>query len=76
MAAGENLELACLELEHYRACYPDSLRDAVHTFSARRRIMGSISVKGTSCSKVSSAEIDLVGLSGTTWLSSIPRASS
>jgi hypothetical protein len=33
-----------------------SLREAVHVFSARRRIIGSVSVKGTSCSNVSSAD--------------------
>ena len=50
----------------------DSLREADQTFSARRRIIGSVSAKGTSCSKVSSAEMDCVGRSGTTSLSSIP----
>ena len=53
-----------------------SLREAAQTFSARRRMMGSISDNGTSVSKVSSAEMDFVGLSGTTALWSIPRVSS
>ena len=53
-----------------------SLRDAAQTFSASRRIIGAVSLMGTSCSNVSSAEMDLVGLSGTTSFSSIPRASS
>ena len=35
----------------------DSFREASHAFSARRRIMGSVSASTTSCSKVSSAEI-------------------
>src|SRR6185312_11331586 len=46
-----------------------SLRDAAHTFSAKRRIIGSVSAIGTSSSNVSSAEMDLVGLSGTTSFS-------
>src|SRR6266566_3134196 len=45
----------------------DSLREADQTFSVRLRIIGSVSDNGTSCSKVSSAEIDLGGLFGTTW---------
>jgi len=44
----------------------DSLRDAAQTFSARRRMNDSVSVKRTSCSNVSSADIDFVGLLGTT----------
>src|SRR5215472_12572544 len=44
----------------------DSFREEDQTRSAKRRIMGSVSDRGTSCSKVSSAEIDCVGLSGTT----------
>jgi hypothetical protein len=52
------------------------LRDASQTFSARRRIIVSISARGTSRSNVSSAEMDLVGRSETTGFSSIPRASS
>ena len=51
----------------------DSLREADHSFSARRRIIGSVSDSGTSRSKVSSTEIDFVGRSETTGLSSIPR---
>src|SRR5438067_12030876 len=51
----------------------DSLREADQTFSVRLRIIGSVSDNGTSRSKVSSAEIDFVGLSGTTWLLSMPR---
>ena len=54
----------------------DSLREAAHSFSARRRIIASVSANGTSCSKVSSTDIDLVGLSGTTSLRSTPRESS
>ena len=54
----------------------DSLREADQSFSASRRIIGSVSANGTSCSKVSSTDIDCVGLSGTTSLSSMPRASS
>src|SRR2546429_5859887 len=53
-----------------------SLREADQTFSARLRIVGAVSDNGTSCSKVSSAEIDFVGLSGTTWLLSMPRDNS
>jgi hypothetical protein len=48
----------------------DSLRDADQSFSASRRIIGSVSDSRTSCSKVSSTEIDCVGRSGTTALSS------
>src|SRR5271157_1006239 len=54
----------------------DSLREADQSFSARRRIIGSVSAKSTSRSKVSSTDMDCVGLSGTTGLWSIPRASS
>src|SRR5436189_6257112 len=54
----------------------DSLREADQTFSVRRRIIGSVSDNGTSRSKVSSTEIDFVGLSGTTWLLSMPRDNS
>ena len=50
-----------------------SLREADQSFSARPRIIGSVSTRGTSCSKVSSTDIDCVGLSGTTGLWSIPR---
>ena len=53
-----------------------SLRDADQSLSARRRIMGSVSAKKTSLSKVSSTDIDCVGRSGTTSFSSMPRASS
>ncbi len=53
-----------------------SLREAAQTLSARRRIIGSVSTSGRSCSKVSSADMDLVCLSGTTSLGSTPRASS
>jgi len=52
----------------------DSFREADQSFSARRRIMGSVSDSGTSCSNVSSTDMDWVGRSGTTSLSSIPRA--
>jgi hypothetical protein len=51
----------------------DSLREAVHACSASFRIIGSISASKTSCSKVSSGDMDCVGLSGTTSLLSIPR---
>src|SRR5581483_11690188 len=54
----------------------DSLREADQTFSASRRIITSVSPRSTSCSKVSSADMDWVGRSGTTGVSSIPRASS
>ena len=50
----------------------DSLREAAHVCSASLRIIGSISVSKTSCSKVSSADMDCVGLSETTSLLSIP----
>ena len=53
----------------------DSLREADQTFSASRLIIGSVSVSKTSCSKVSSTDIDCVGRSATTGLSSMPRAS-
>src|ERR1035438_1078551 len=53
----------------------DSLREADQSFSERRRIIGSVSANNRSCSKVSSTDIDCVGLSGTTGLWSIPRAS-
>ena len=36
----------------------DSFRDAAHVCSASFRIIGSISVSKTSCSKVSSADMD------------------
>src|SRR5258708_2113494 len=48
----------------------DSLCTAGQIFSARQRIIGSVSANGASCSNVSSAEIDCVGLFGTTSLSS------
>ena len=54
----------------------DSLREAAHVCSASFRIIGSISINKTSFSKVSSADTDCVGLSGTTSLLSIPRANS
>jgi len=54
----------------------DSLREAVQVCSTSFRIIGSISVSKTSRSKVSSAEMDCVGLSGTTSLLSMPRANS
>ena len=50
-----------------------SLREADQSFSARPRIIGSVSGNSTSCSKVSSTDIDCVGLSGTTGLWSIPQ---
>lgn len=53
-----------------------SLREAAHVFSASLRIIGSVSVNNTSCSKVSSAEIDCVGRLGWTGFSSIPCANS
>src|SRR5438046_10288877 len=53
----------------------DSLREADQTFSARRRIIGSVSANKTSCSNVSSTDIDFVGRYGETLTSSIPRAS-
>ena len=46
----------------------DSLREAAHTFSASRRINDSVSTRGMSRSKVSSAEMDCVGRFGTTLL--------
>ena len=46
----------------------DSLRDASQVFSARRRIIGSVSANITSCSKVSSVDMDCVGRSGMTSL--------
>jgi hypothetical protein len=54
----------------------DSFRDASQVFSARRWIIGSVSANSTSCSKVSSAEIDWVGRLGTTGFSSMPLANS
>jgi hypothetical protein len=54
----------------------DSFRDTAQVCSASLRIIGSISASKTSCSKVSSADMDCVGLSGTTLLLSIPRANS
>ena len=44
----------------------DSRREAAQTFSASVRIRSSVSERGMSCSKVSSAEMDLVGLFGVT----------
>jgi hypothetical protein len=38
----------------------DSLRDEAHVCSASLRIIGSVSVSGTPCSKVSSADTDCV----------------
>jgi hypothetical protein len=54
----------------------DSLREADQILSARRRIIGSVSSNAMSCSKVSSADMDCTGRSGTTLLLSSPRASS
>ena len=51
-------------------------RDAAQVSSASLRIICSVSASGTSCSNVSSAEMDCVGRSGTTLLSSTPRANS
>ena len=76
MAAGEYLEVAGLEFEHHSAGNARFLARSRPTLSARRRMMASVSVKGTSISKVSSAEIDFVGLSATTALWSMPRVSS
>ena len=76
MAAGKNLELAVFSLRTTVRAIRDSFREADQSFSARRRIMGSVSDSGTSCSNVSSTDIDWVGRSGMTSLSSIPRASS
>src|SRR5215467_4471503 len=42
----------------------DSLREADQSFSARRRIIGSVSASRTSCSKVSSTDIDCFGRYG------------
>ena len=53
-----------------------SLREADQRLAARRWIVGAVSVNSTSRSKVSSTDIDCVGRSGTTSLSSTPRASS
>lgn len=44
----------------------DSRREASQTFSASLRIGSSVSERGMSCSKVSSAEMDFVGLFGRT----------
>src|SRR5512144_1268628 len=54
----------------------DFVREVDHTLCARRRITGSVCDNGMSCSKVSSADTDFVGLCETTLLSSTPRASS
>jgi hypothetical protein len=54
----------------------DSLRKATNVFSARRRIIGSVSASNTSRSNVSSADIDQVGRLGTNGFSSIPIANS
>src|ERR1700685_2015403 len=54
----------------------DSLREADQIFSASSRIIGSVSASVTSCSNVSSADMDFVGLSGTTSPLSRPRANS
>src|SRR5207237_2161533 len=54
----------------------NSLRDAVQVLSARRRIIASVSVRATSCSKVSSADTDCVRLSGMTSLLSMPTGKS
>ena len=73
MTASEDLELLRLELEYDRPWVRDSLRDADQSFSARRRIIGSVSASRTSSGNVSSTEIDFVGRSGITGFSSIPR---
>jgi hypothetical protein len=49
----------------------DSLRDAAHVCSASLRIVGSVSMSSTSCSKVSSADMDCVGPLGITSLLSV-----
>ena len=49
MAAGEDVEVAGLQLEDDGAGDADFFcAEAVQTFSARRRIMGSVSVRGMS----------------------------
>ena len=52
------------------------LRVADHTFAASSRMRASSASSGTSCSNVSSAEIDIVGRSGFTSPRSMPCASS
>jgi len=46
MAPRKNIEVARLQLENTVRAIRDSLRDADHTFSARRRIIGSVSANG------------------------------
>ena len=72
MATSENLDSLGFSFSTTVRAIRDSLRDAAHVCSVSFRIIGSISVSKTSCSKVSSADMDCVGLSGTTSLLSIP----
>src|SRR5271157_2316210 len=51
-------------------------KDKKHPVTAPEAVHAEIPASSTSCSKVSSADIDCVGLSATTSLSSMPRASS
>jgi hypothetical protein len=53
MTPGENAEIAGLQLSTTVRAIRTSLRDAAQTFSARRRIIGSMSNSSTSCSNVS-----------------------
>jgi len=76
MAAGENFEVAGFQLKDSVRARRDSSRAADHSFSARRRIIGSVSANKTSRSNVSSTDTDFVGRSGIPGLSSMPRASS
>src|SRR5437867_7844172 len=76
MTTCQDVEVACLQLEDHCTWYTQFLTRSGQTFSVRVRIIGSVSDNGTSRSKVSSAEIDLGGLFGTTWLLSMPRDNS
>jgi hypothetical protein len=62
MAAGEDFEPACLELENYCSSDPSFLTRSGPDFFRKASDYRSCFGVGRSCSKVSLAEMDLVGL--------------
>jgi hypothetical protein len=76
VAAREDLELRGLQIQYYGSRNPPFVARCGPGQLASLRIIGSVSASGTSCSNVSSAEMDFVGRSSTTADSSTPRANS
>jgi hypothetical protein len=74
VATSEHVEFAGLEFQNDGAGDSGFLARGSPRVPASLRIIGSVSLKGTPGSKMSSDEIDCVGRSATTSLSSMPRA--